>query len=123
MTVSRRQNRRNHPDLYLNGDMYQRLTHLGVTNISSTLSLSYHINAAIAKQINGYVSFEVIKLSYHEIAKVLDYGDIINDPCLKFESEAAALVCTCAFCLLLNELGCEKMETRSTCNSQKNIIS
>ena len=64
------------------------------------------------------------------IRPVLDYGDIIYDPCLKSESEAiekfqrkAALVCTGAFRItsnerLLNELGLEKMETRRKVHRQ-----
>ena len=64
------------------------------------------------------------------IRPVLDYGDIIYDPCLKLESEAiekfqckAALVCTGAFRItsserLLNELGWEEVETRRTVHRQ-----
>ena len=49
--ISRKRNRQNHPDLFLNGDVISEVdqhTHLGVT-ISNTLSWSSHINAAIAK--------------------------------------------------------------------------
>ena len=49
--ISRKRNRQNHPDLFLNGNVISEVdqhTHLGVS-ISNTLSWSSHINAAIAK--------------------------------------------------------------------------
>ena len=142
MIITRRRNRLNHPDLYLNGDVISEVdqhTHLGVT-ISNTLSWSFHVNAAIAradKRLSVIRRCQTIlprsckeMLYKTTIRPVLDYGDIIYDPCLKSESEAiekfqrkAALVCTGAFRItsserLLNELGWEKMETRRTVHRQ-----
>ena len=51
MIISRKRNRPNYPELFLNGDPISEVdqhTHLGVT-FSNTLSWSSHINAAIAK--------------------------------------------------------------------------
>ena len=65
------------------------------------------------------------------IRPVLDYGDIIYDPCLKSESNAieksqrkAALVCSgTSNERLLNELGWGKMETRRTVYRQTLLYS
>ena len=136
--ISRKRNRQNHPDLFLNGDVISEVdqhTHLGVT-ISNTLSWSSHINAAIAKadrrlsvirRCQNILPRSCKDMLYKTtIRPVLDYGDIIYDPCLKSESDViekfqrkAALVCSGAFRItsnerLLNELGWEKMETRRT---------
>ena len=140
--ISRKRNRLNHPDLFLNGDVLTEVDqhiHLGVT-ISNTLSWSFHINAAIAKadrrlsvirRCQNILPRSCKEMLYKTtIRPVLDYGDIIYDPCLKSESEAiekfqrkAALVCTGAFRItsnerLLNELGLEKMETRRKVHRQ-----
>ena len=70
MIITRRRNRLNHPELYLNGDVISEVdqhTHLGVT-ISNTLSWSFHINAAIAKA-DKRLSFVDVKPSYQEVVK------------------------------------------------------
>ena len=51
MIISRKRNRPNYPELFLNGELISEVdqhTHLGVT-FSNSLSWSSHINAAIAK--------------------------------------------------------------------------
>ena len=141
--ISRKRNRLNHPDLFLNCDVSTEVDqhiHLGVT-ISNTLSWSFHINAAIAKadrrlSVNRRCQ-NILHRSCKEmlykttIRPVLDYGDIMYDPCLKSESEAiekfqrkAALVCTGAFRItsnerLLNELGWVKKWRRAEKSTDK----
>ena len=120
--ISRKRNRQNHPDLFLNGDVISEVdqhTHLEVT-ISNRLSWSSHINAAIAKA-DRRLSFirrcqNILRRSCKEmlykttIRPVLDYGNIIYDQCLKSESDAiekfqrkAVIVCPGAFRITSNE--------------------
>ena len=135
MIISRKRNRPNYPELFLNGELISVVdqhTHLGVT-FSNTLSWSSHNNASIARADRR---LSVIRRSQNLLPRtckemrykttihpVLDYDDIKYDPCLKSESEAikkfqrkAALVCTGAFritsnCHLLNELRWKKWKT------------
>ena len=142
MIISRKRNHPNYPELFLNGEPISEVdqhTHIGVT-FSNTLSWSSHINAAIAKADRRLSVIRRSKkllprtckemLYKTTIRQVLDYGDIIYDPCLKSESEAiekfqrkAALVCAGAFRItsndrLLNELCWEKMENRRAVHRQ-----
>ena len=137
MIISRKRNRPNYPDLFLNGELISEVdqhTHLGVTFRRNTLSWSFHINAAIAKADRRLPVLRRNQKLLHRsckeilykttISPVLDYADIIYDPCLQSESEAnekfqrkAALVCIGVFRItsndrLLNELGLEKIKIK-----------
>ena len=140
MIISRKRNRPNYPELFLNGEPILEVdqhTHLGVT-FSNTLPWSSHINAATAKADRWlsviHRSKKLLPRTCKEmlykttIHPVLGYGDIIYDPCLKSEAiekfqRKAALVSTGAFRItsndcLLNELCWKKMENRRAIHRQ-----
>ena len=97
-----------------------------IWNITRTKLVLCIQKGAISPMSLHVAASDILQLMLYKttIHPVLDYGDIIYDPCLKSESEAietfqskAALVCTGAFRItsndrLLNELCWEKMENR-----------